>query len=499
MAIAKRKKNKPKQKTPRSGKDRTPIGRHRQTGGQLVPPLLAIEPRLQLTSWMDNRLPEMLWAALISTSFDRDYSLEEFRRILGFIGKHEQKEKLHDLTLTGIGQLEEKLRSEIIGCIVESPEVSDTLSVLRLFEDLPGKGEWHQYLPLSQTKDVGIESLMRSVGATLWHKSQEATDCRWVRVMAWIMAGKLFLPSEEMAGELFHYPNKFDQAKVRPTIRAVELTFEGDKPPNLTWPKAFWHEMWTITPCIKSSQRYKQPDFDNIVTRQSVVELRERLENHWKQTHSTTEINPKHDAVFGMALYALRILEEMMGIGIGTSILALLGLRTILEVRINLKYLLDADTPELWGSWRKYGAGQAKLNALKFDEVMDLPKYVDIESIEGIASEDVQEEFLTINLGSWSRLDLRRISEQANLKETYDQYYSWTSGYAHGMWGAVRESCYQTCGNPLHRLHRYPQRRPLQDAVDDATMLVDEILQHLDNAYPRFEWRLMAEDKAKPN
>ena len=96
-----------------------------------------------------------------------------------------------------------------------------------------------------------------------------------------------------------------------------------------------------------------------------------------------------------------------------------------------------------------------------------------------------------MNLASWSDLDLRKLSKRSGLKDTYDQHYSWTSGYSHGMWGPIRESCYQTCGNPLHRLHRYPERQILQDTVDDAAMLVDEIIQHLDEAYPTFEWRLL--------
>ena len=350
-----------------------------------------------------------------------------------------------------------------------------------------------------QSSDSCVESLMRCVGATLRHKSQEATDCRWVRLMAQSFAGKMHLNSTETVEEMFHYPYKFDQHKVRPTVRSMELSLEALKPPDPTWPRAFWHESWKNTSCIELRQQYEQPVLDEVVTRQSVVDLREHLEEHWQETHSTTKVDPKHDAVFGMALYSLRILEEMMGIGVGTSILDRLGLRTILEVHINLKYLLVKDTPDLWSNWRRYGSGQAKLNALKLDDSMASPQYMDIESIEGIASEDVWEEFLTIKLGSWSGLDLRRISEQSDLKETYDRYYSWTSGYAHGMWGAVRESCYQTCGNPLHRLHRYPERRPLQDAVEDAVLLVDEIIQHVDSAYPTFAPRLLSRDRTKPS
>jgi hypothetical protein len=215
-----------------------------------------------------------------------------------------------------------------------------------------------------------------------------------------------------------------------------------------------------------------------------------RLEEHWTSTHSTTAVNPKHDAIFGMAFYCLRILEELMGIGIAVSVLGRLGLRTIFETRVNLKYLLLQDNPDLWKNWRLYGAGQAKLSALKFEEGIEPPKFIDIESIEDIAGEDIWEEYLSISLASWSGLDLRKLSEKADLKVSYDKHYSWTSAYAHGMWGAVRESCFQTCGNPLHRLHRYPERQMLADTLSDAVALVDEVLTDLSEMYPDFDHRL---------
>ena len=453
-----------------------------------MPPIASIglSEKMTLTSWMDDRLPEMLWAALMIASADRDHALEQFRSIFNFIGKHEQREQFHDLTLTGIAELDKDLRCELIGFMVEPPEAAYALSALRLFDALPGKEDWHRILP---TVKPDVDILMTAVGTTLWHQSEEATDCRWVRLMGKVAAGKVSM-SRDKFNDLLNYPNESDQRSVRPFVRAMEISFGSLEHPSLVWPKAFWDESWASTPCIESSQRYEQPSFDEVVTHRAISELREQLELHWGQTHSTTAIDAKHDAVFGMAFFCLRILDEMMGIGIGSSILGRLGLRTILEVRINLKYMLVQDTPDLWKKWREYGAGQAKLNALKFDDSIEPPKYINVESIEQIASEDMWEEFRTINLASWSGLDLRKISEESDLKDTYDQHYSWTSGYAHGMWGAVRESSYQVCENPLHRMHRYPARLPLQDTVDDAAKLVDEIIEHLDEAYPTFPGRL---------
>ena len=79
----------------------------------------------------------------------------------------------------------------------------------------------------------------------------------------------------------------------------------------------------------------------------------------------------------------------------------------------------------------------------------------------------------------------------AGIKDVYDQYYTWTSSYSHSMWGAVRESSYQTCANPLHRLHRYPKMQPLEDCLQDTALLVDQVLHQLDHAYPAFEHRLL--------
>ena len=497
--MAKRKKRSSKQKTSKSGKNRTPISGHKQIGGQLLPPFAEVmmnekmSGKFQPSSWMDDRLPEMLWAELIIVSVDRDYALEQFRRILNFIGKHEQRDQFHDLTHTGIANLEEKLRTELIRFIIEPPETSRALCALRLFDALPRREDWHQELP---SFEPSVDLLMDAVGSTLWHQSQEATDCRWLRLMVNIISRECNIPNET-AKELFLYPNEGDQRSVRPTIRSSEIALNLIDPPDLTWPKAFWEEAWANTPCIVLEQRYRQPSVNETVTRQAISKICEHLESHWNQTHSTTAIDPKHDAIFGMAFYSLRILDEMMGIGIGTSVLGRLGLRTILEVRINLKYLLTKDTADLWKKWREYGAGQAKLNALKFDDSIEPPKHIDVESIEHIAGEDIWEEFLTVNLASWSGLDLRKLSERSGLKDIYDKHYSWTSGYSHGMWGAIRESCYQTCGNPLHRLYRHPERQSLQDTVDDAAILVDEIIQHVDNSYPTFEWRLLAKNITK--
>ena len=468
--------------------NRSSLSDHRREGNELVPPMARLN--LSTNSWLHQRIPEMLWAVLIIDHYGHEPGLAEFRRILTFIGKHERNEELYDLTLTGISNLDEALRRELISCIVESPESADALSPLLLLDSLPANEDWAEHLQLS---GYDIEQLMRAVSAVVSHQSQAATDCRWVRLMGNILGGKtkFSVKFAHIVEELRTYPYKYDQSKVRPTVRSLEISINAEETTEHPWPEFFWEEVWDKTPCLKIDKAYEMPSLEGIVTRQSISELREHLESHCLQTHSTSPLDIRHAVVFGMAFYCLRIVEEMMGMGIGTSVLARMGLRSITEVLLNLHYLLSEDSPELWEKWRDYGAGQAKLNRLKFAESEELPEYIELEELEVIANEHLQEELRRINLAGWSGLDLRRLSERVSLKETvYDPFYSWTSGYAHGMWGAIRESCYEYCGNPLHRLHRIPDRSKLPDTVNDAIDLVDKVIQCVDTAYPPFSYRL---------
>ena len=493
MEVNKKKRNSRNRKNNPTVNNRTRLKGHRHINRRLVPPVMATElgETLHFVSWINERLPEMLWAALILDSVDRDQALAQFRRMLEFIHGHNERERMYDLSLTGIASLDETIRDELIGFITEPPEIRQALGNLLLFESLPARKSWKRHI---FSADSDLNRLMSAVGAVLWHQSTEATDCRWLRVMALLTAGKLqFHSGLETPSLLMNYPNSQNEGKANAAVRASEVGLTSLQEADLTWPIGFWRESWLNTPCIGLRHRISPTSFDVVVTRQGISDLQVKLEAHWQNTHSTTEIDARHDAVFGMAFYCLRILEEMMGIRISNSVLARLGLRTILEVRVNLQYLMSMDSIDLWKKWREYGAGQAKLNVLKYEDTTDIPQHIDQETMTMIASEDMWEEFLTIDLASWSGLDLRRLSEKSRAKDAYDKYYSWTSSYSHGMWGAIRESNYQTCVNPLHRLHRHPERQVLNDVVEDAAELVDKILVLVGEAYPTFAWRLKGE------
>lgn len=188
-----------------------------------------------------------------------------------------------------------------------------------------------------------------------------------------------------------------------------------------------------------------------------------------------------------MVLYALSIVEELGFHRVQVRIVGRLALRALVEANITLSYLAQKDDEILWKSYRVYGAGQAKLAFLKAQEIEgDLPPFIDESALHEIANEDVWQEFLDIDIGHWANSNLRKLAIECGAKDLYDKYYDWASTYAHSHWGAVRDTNFITCHNPLHRLHRIPRldHRTLNSVETDAIELANQMLGVLDRLYP---------------
>ena len=167
-----------------------------------------------------------------------------------------------------------------------------------------------------------------------------------------------------------------------------------------------------------------------------------------------------------------------------------MGLRSMAEVVVTFSYLLKKEDAAMWSTYRNYGTGVAKLAFLKLEQTIgDAPSFVDANTLEEIANEDVWQEFVNVNLGHWANQNVRDLAIEGGTKDIYDAYYDWTSTYSHGQWGAVRDSNFITCHNPLHRLHRIPRplHRLLPSVVPDAVKLANRSVDLLEQAYPHME------------
>lgn len=486
-----KRKRKQKAKDRSSARGTSDLAAHKQAGKTLVPPILDL-PNLQPSSWRDERLPEMLWAVLLVGKLDRAVALDVLRGV-GLLGMEYREESPHrGVTLSDIADREDAGKA-IVAKICETDAARDALAPLLLFDELPGYAYWRSALEgIASPSDS--EDLAIAVLKCLHHQSQESTDCRWVRMLFELASDRFRSHDENMIQQILQYPHLGDMRSVRPMIRATEIQADVTKIKRSLWCQQFWHRCLAATDCVPGASFVleKASPLEAATSRSQVESVRAALLSHFAETLRTSSVDAKHDAVFGIALYGMTVLDDLLGLGISQSTLGRFALRTLLELRITLAYLVDSDSSEHWARYRNYGSGQAKLSLLKVDEEARKPQFLNEEVLELMANEDVWEEFVKIDLGNWDKTTIRKMSERTSLKPLYDRYYPWTSGHVDGHWGAVREVVFETCLNPLHRGHRVPVSvaPSLPDVLSDACLLIDGMLALVDEQFPGLPQRV---------
>lgn len=491
-----------KKKKKQNKKNQTGLSGHKKEGKVLNPPFLAHKMNLSFSSWINDRLPEMLWAVLIIGQLERENALNFFRYIGKFVEKNPD---CFDITITAISKLPDEKRKELIKYFSDySIEVSEILRTMLLFENIPAYSDWKEFLP-AINPEIDGQRIADSVLKVYSHQSQEATDCRWVKILCLVLGDKMRLPTEEHVREILEYPNFGDMKRVRPFIRASEIVKDPTVLVDFTWPTEFWNAGFEKTACIpeevvssKMQERQKKlsEEMENARNHyfKETVDARHKLIDHFFNIMKTSNSDTRFEGAFGLALFGLSLFVEIIFYRTPLSITGRLSLRALVETYITFKYLLlkESSEPRVWDDYRSYGLGQVKLVYLKLDEMEKKSSSIDKDYLERLANEDKWLEFVSINLGHWDNANLRQLSEDTGLKELYDRFYNYNSGFMHANWGAVRESIYQECLNPLHRFHRLPiYDLPLMPSVtDDALEIINDIFECLSVAYPEFKTRI---------
>lgn len=477
----------------------TDISKHKREGKNLLPPFRQLTG-MSPSSWKDDRLPEMLWAVLLIGNLKRDDALEIFRKVATLVN---QRPELSDVTHSGIANWSKNNRIDFIELLKKShPDANDILQSLVIFPQLPGHEEWVDILDNPKDESKITDYLSMGVSATLWHQSEEATDCRWIKFLCQIHGGKIKFSSsiggiDETLKGVFEYPNYGDLRHVRPFIRSSEIgmNMQGEGKQS-EWPKDFWRACLGSTMCAPLPREEQRKDKIKI-SHDQINRIRHLLFLHYLKTDQSSAIEAKHDAIFGFGFYTLRLIDELVATNLSRGALGRLTLRTCVECFITLSYLIKKNEATLWNNFRDYGIGKMKLSYLKTRDLENKPSFIDEEFLKAITNEDRWEEFSDIGLGDWDNSDLRKRSEEAGCKDIYDAYYDWASSFSHGSWGAIRESNFAMCANPLHRLHLIPSviMYPLPGVLEDVVKITNLTLGLINSQYPDLNCEIIDEPK----
>lgn len=494
----------------RSRRHGSTMAQHKKVGKTLLPPMLHMLPqdKLKFSSWVNNRLPEVLWAVLCASFIPRKEVLRIFAQIARELsaGALTLETDGADLTLSALGASSDGIE-KVCAILRRHPEGSRVLRPLLIFQSLPSRDRWIAALQADPEQADGA-ALAEAVAKCLDHQSQESTDIRWLILVFKIGMGRAQFP-EEMISNLRTYmelePGAEEMRVIRPSIRAAEMAFRMMSPDaddiESHWCTSFWQESLERSECLADGRGAELRPVDMDWLHAAWFEKQHELVDRFLRLQSTTRVDARTDAVFGIALFAGNVLLEVMQGNNRFGISGRLLLRSLTECRITLAYLAAKDDTALWLRYRSYGVGQAKLTLLKFDELEECPKFLNEESLAVIANEDVSEEFVAVDLGHWCSADLRRMAEFAGVKSEYDAYYGWSSTFVHGGWAAVRDASLAVCVNPLHRLHRVPRgvQRRLEDVLEDAISLFNRVCAQVDGLYAGSSMELVISEPSAPD
>ncbi|MFA0834573.1 MAG: DUF5677 domain-containing protein [Methanobacterium formicicum] len=466
-----------------NNKNRSSLDDHQKKGKKLIPPLKQIS-NLDFTSW-HNRLPEYLYAALLTANLSQEEYLIKFRLMVEHFAYVEEDLRPEDLSLTSLSKCDKIFLRNALHTLFDDKEIKSILKPLLLFKELPAYPIWKDIIG-SEASEDDWNILKIAIGKTLYHNSQASTDIRWLCVVYKMACGNIRINEDliDIMNNVWNYPYEGDLKEVRPTIRVLEGSLAYWTENSAKWVTTFWEECLSrTTPEVLVKKRNSHYKIDK--------ELSKRFKTIWNKlfqrfydTLETSDADAKHDTSFGLVMYSLRILTECVNRNTGNYLIGRILLRSLVENYITFAYLVKKDKIELWEAYRRYGAGQAKLVSLKAEKYESDPSFISFDDVNEIANEDMREEFVDIDLGHWAGVDLRKMSEYSDTKKTYDKYYDWTSGYSHGNWAAVRDSIYTTDFNPLHKLMRVPSPKlDFNDVIGDMMEIMNLQLSLLSELY----------------
>ena len=495
-----------KKKRHRSKLKSTALDRRQRKGKKLLSPFARVQGLVSWKYWANDRLPNILWACVLVGSLDRDRYLTLFREI-AISARSALEAKDHaSLCHNFLSTLDQDVFDLVFSPLTSDRDAVQLVQCLALIDGLPDIEHWRRLFPDTAPSAELWDRLARGVFLCIDHQSQEATDVRWLKLVFLAISGKLLLPrgadssgEDNIVEQLRLYPDHGDMRKVRPTVRAIEMTLEsmevgtekGEHVPGFD-SEAIWNELFRKTDCMLGS--YPRPpaeDRKSLVS--EITSIIHQLMDHFWASVSTTNVDARMDASFGVVLYTLTLTCELAHSPGSIFASGRILLRTIAECLITLTYLRIHDNATLWRQYRNYGVGQTGLAFLKTSGLDDIPDYLDIEKLEMLANEDTWLEYQDIDLGSWTNKNVRVMSEEAGVKDVYDRYYDWPSGFVHGNWGSIRDAAFTTCLNPLHRFHRIPRPlQPMPSVLIDCCKLCNRMLNELNGLYPglhaRIQW-----------
>lgn len=462
---------------------------HKRKNGIFKSPVNQIG-NITLYSWRNDCLPEFIWIALILNYYGREDAFLKLSLI--FIEIENSSFQFDSLQLSYIFSLDKPNQIKFYNIILKYIDV-EVLSPLTIIFN---KNQlFKEYFIIEsfivEDKLNVLENIVEYYGT---NKSDEATDVQYIILTFYFMRKNIHLTEKtrEIGDYLYQYQKtphvNEEMKKYRPTVRSLFGALQHNiYEHHLEFIRLFWRELFKIGGCeLKYGEYSNEFEMDENFIKDIKIEFQKLvIEN------TTTELeDSKFNVILGSSVYALKVLNELVECNLRNKVLGRLSLRIIIEVYIMLKFIHKKENEEhdLWEKYQEYGIGKYKMILIKARELDDFENsHLNTDLIDALINEQIDEMFLDVDFRYFENINIRNKAKDVDEKELYDLYYDYESNYAHGLWGAIRESAMLKCVNPLHLGHNVPDvqlNHSLADVLPDAIMVFKKLLSFIDDNYP---------------
>ncbi|MEG1940791.1 MAG: DUF5677 domain-containing protein [Eubacterium sp.] len=464
--------------------------------GRIVSPLVdELEDVLKLNSWSLERVPEYLWLALILDKYGRTQGLQYCSDIIRFITKNFPE--INSAKISDILHADTAVQIKIfekINTLID-PKVLSPLTVV--IDNSMSKTFYNQFYIAAYSMGDRAEKLKEVTKKYNSPDSFEATDVRYLAVLPKVFFGNLTFTEDGLdITAMKNYSTTTHDEEIMALYRPVVRTIEGVQMPDDKiddFVSLFWKRVMAVTDCKPMAISFKK-ETNKQKYFKFIENTKEAINYLNVKSKEKTLLDDAYSVLIGSLAYAFKTFIEVIEHDLGNTIIGRQSIRIIIEIYIMMKYLClkEAEKPEIWKEYKAYGIGKYKLILLKVRAGMgnDI-SHITEPLLNAIVNEPMLEEFTDIDLKYFDDIKIRDKAMSIGEKDLYDVAYDYDSSYAHGLWGAVRESSMLSCGNVFHHYHAIPDAtatQNLSDVTEDCYKYLVKLIKFVNQKYNLSKW-----------
>ncbi|HOI55945.1 MAG TPA: DUF5677 domain-containing protein [Phycisphaerae bacterium] len=451
---------------------------HRKSGSTLLPRLA--DPKVNLIDFERDLLPEHLWIAALADRYGLDAVHRPYEDMMDAIDTvWPESEPTPIGFISDFGEVPLAKRSSFLqdhAGLVRAAFLEPVGRLLAFYPECPAG--WmldKRFLEIGGPLDPDLElARLRGIVVKLMAaKDNYAGHIRLLPVTRPMKHGKIHIASSHSVADILpRYPHDCteDERYIAQSFGRTQVNMSylmHSRYSEKRWPKHFWRQNINLTNC----QRFEFPLRGSVpITRDQVPVLeaqlafnaqsaRVYLDRLASQSRPDLYAPERDEVLFGLISRAIRLFVLIAeDPNLWARDTAGIMLRCLADTVITFAYLVRAGTDEDFRLFVQYGEGQAKLLMLHLQDSYPLDRSLDGRTSKAIADElgFFTPELIPIELGSWSKMDTRKLAQKAGFERLYRLVFNPTSSDVHGTWLSLKHSNLLRCGEPLHRFHRLP-------------------------------------------